>query len=105
MLNSCSAFAVVSDHLTEIIMDRNTLPTPEFTPQELSWLQDVLDNLRAVTFNQVIEAKHHNKPCEAEEADYKMARALRDKVYHMNGRDTLAPGNHQVRWWDQRHDY
>ena len=86
-------------------MDRNTFPVPEFTTQELSWLQDILDDLRAITFNQIIEAKHRNKPCEAEEADYKMARALRDKVYHMNGRDTLAPGKHQVRWWDQRHDY
>ena len=36
---------------------------------------------------------------------YEMIKAIRDKVYHMNGRDTLAPGRHSQRWWDQKHGY
>lgn len=86
-------------------MDRDTFPVPEFTNEELLWLQDTLDSLRAITFNEVVEAKHRSLPSESLAYDYHMARVLRDKVYHLNGRDTLAPGNHQVRWWDQSHDY
>jgi len=36
---------------------------------------------------------------------YEFIKKLRAKVYHMNGRDTLAPGRHDQRWWDQQHDY
>ena len=51
--------------------------------------------------------KNLNAFLEAEKAhkQYELCRSIRDKVYHMNGRDTLAPGNHEQRWWDQQHDY
>lgn len=88
-----------------MIMDRNVFPVPEFTTEELEFLQETLNDLRAITFNEVMEAKHRNLPTEKLEHDYKMARALRDKVYHLGGRDTLALGRHEQRWWDQQHDY
>lgn len=88
-------------------MDRDTFPTPSFTHEELAFLQKVLDDLRAITFNEMMEAKHRKLPCEQLSHDYKMSKILRDKVYHLGGRDTLAPGDdyHEVRWWDQQHDY
>ena len=88
-------------------MDRETFPVPEFTRDELKFLQDTLNELRAITFNELMEAKHRDLPTESLEHDYKMSKALRDKVYHLGGRDTLALGAeyHEVRWWDQQHDY
>ena len=88
-------------------MDRDTFPTPEFTQEELKYLQQVLDDLRAITFNELMEAKHRSLPEGRLAYDYKMARILRDKVYHLGGRDTLAPGPdyHEQRHWDQQHDY
>ena len=52
-----------------------------------------------------MEAKHRSLPTDGLAYDYKMTRILRDKVYHLGGRDTLAPGDHDQRWWDQQHDY
>ncbi|WVP99960.1 hypothetical protein [Synechococcus phage MA10] len=88
-------------------MDRETFPVPEFTHAELKFLQDTLDELRAITFNELMEAKHRDLPTEVLEYEYRMSRTLRDKVYHLGGRDTLALGEdyHEVRWWDQQHDY
>ena len=88
-------------------MDRDTFPVPEFTKEELKFLQDTLDQLRSITFNELMEAKHRDRPTESLEKDYKLSKALRDKVYHLGGRDTLALGSdyHEVRWWDQQHDY
>lgn len=86
-------------------MDRNVFPVPEFTYEELKFLQETLNDLRAITFNEFMEARHRNLPTEKLHHDYKMARALRDKVYHLGGRDTLALVPAEQRWWDQRHDY
>ena len=86
-------------------MDRDTLPIPEFTRDELTWLQDVLNTIRADSFDELFEAKCNGLPTEVREREYILAKSVRDKVYHLNGRDTLAPGNHLQRFWDQRHDY
>lgn len=88
-------------------MDRDTFPTPIFTHEELLFLQEVLDQLRAITFNELMEAKHRKLPQDQLSHDYQMSRAVRDKVYHLGGRDTLAPGSdyHEQRHWDQQHDY
>lgn len=62
---------------------------------------------RAAWFNYyeaLVEQGEADKASEAHQ-EYMMCKALRDKLYHMNGRDTLAPGNHEQRWWDQQHDY
>ena len=87
-------------------MDRETFPVPEFTRDELVWLQGTLDQLRAITFNELMEAKHRELPTDKLQHEYDMAKALRTKIYHLSGRDTLALGGyHEVRWWDQQHDY
>ena len=100
MQNSSSPFALRTD------MDRETFPTPIFTREELHFLQEVLDDLRAITFIELMEAKHRKLPSEQLTHDYKMSKVCRDKVYHLGGRDTLALGEPaEQRWWDQQHDY
>ena len=88
-------------------MDRDKLPEVEFTKEELTYLQDLLNDERAQWFNYYEECIEQGQISNADKAyeDYKMCRILRDKVYHMNGRDTLAPGRHEQRWWDQGHGY
>ena len=58
-------------------------------------------------FNYYEDLVEHGHAKDAEEAHkkYELSKSIRNKVYHMNGRDTLAPGNHEQRWWDQGHDY
>jgi len=88
-------------------MDRDKLPDVEFTKEELTYLQDLLNEERSQWFNYYEACMEEGRLGDADKAyhDYKMCRVLRDKVYHMNGRDTLAPGRHPQRWWDQTHDY
>ena len=83
------------------------LPEVNFTKEELTYLQDLMSAERAQWFNYyeaLLEEGHLDKAEQAHK-DYEMCRTLRNKLYHMNGRDTLAPGNHEQRWWDQQHDY
>lgn len=77
--------------------------TNEFTHEELTWIQECANHLRAIAFNQLMEAKHRDHPTEELEREYQLSRSVRDKLYHLNGRDTLAPGVHEQRW-DQPHD-
>ena len=92
-------------------MDRNTpRPQPVFTREELNFLQDLLDGERAGWFNYYMETLDDEFLTEGQENAhnrYQLAKTLRDKVYHLGGRDTLAlnPDNNQQRHWDQRHDY
>ena len=83
------------------------MPSVDFTRQELTILQDLLNEERAHWFNiyeDLIEAGDDPAAKVAHER-YEVIKSLRDKVYHLNGRDTLAPGYHEQRWWDQQHDY
>ena len=86
-------------------MDRETFPIPEFTREELDFLQDIATRQRAKAFDTYMAALEAGEPSEHLYREYQLAKEIRTKVYHLNGRDTLAPGNHRVRWWDQQHDY
>ena len=88
-------------------MSEHELPRVEFTRDELTYLQDMLNRERASWFNYYEALLEEKQDLKADQAHkhYKMLRVLRDKVYHLNGRDTLAPGQHEQRWWDQKHDY
>ena len=88
-------------------MSEHELPPVSFSPEELLYLQDHLSALRAQWFNYYEECLEENRDKAAERAHkhYEMFKVLRDKVYHLNGRDTLALGYHEQRWWDQKHDY
>jgi len=83
------------------------LPSVTLTPEELTYLQDHLNSQRSQWFNYYEDCLENGRLDGAERAHkhYEMMKSLRDRVYHMNGRDTLAPGNHEQRWWDQQHDY
>tara|TARA_B100000073_G_C23703383_1_gene561273 strand:+ start:727 stop:999 length:273 start_codon:yes stop_codon:yes gene_type:complete len=89
------------------MMDRDHMPEVEFTREELTYLQEHMNSERAGWFNYYEDLVEYGRTEEAEKAhkQYELCRSIRDKVYHMNGRDTLAPGNHEQRWWDQQHDY
>ena len=102
-------------------MDRSDpRPTPIFTREELRYLQDLLDREREGWFNYKMEllaecdssdeadAKWGSAKWGLDTADgkYRLAKALRNKVYHLGGRDTLALGEPaEQRHWDQQHDY
>ena len=83
------------------------LPPVDFTKEELTYLQNLIDDVRANWFNCYEEHVEEGDTMRANRArrDYEMCQVLRNKLYHMNGRDTLAPGVHEQRWWDQGHDY
>ena len=88
-------------------MDRtDPRPEPVFTREELRYLQALLDSERAGWFNWKMELIEAGRaPGEAEEK-YQLAKGLRNKVYHLDGRDTLALGDvAEQRHWDQGHDY
>ena len=83
-------------------------PCPMFTRDELSYLQELMDSERAGWFNYYMETLEDSTLSETSEtahAKYLMAKELRNKVYHLGGRDTLALGTHEQRHWDQKHDY
>ena len=88
-------------------MDRERLPEVEFTREELTYLQEHMNAERAGWFNYYEDLVEFGRTEDAKRAhdQYELCKSIRDKVYHMNGRDTLAPGNHEQRWWDQQHDY
>ena len=92
-------------------MNRETpAPCPYFTHEELRFLQDLLDKERAGWFNfymETLEDEFLKDSQESSHQKYLLAKQLRDKVYHLGNRDTLAPDNayHEQRWWDQKHDY
>ena len=83
-------------------------PCPMFTREELKFLQDLLDREREGWFNYYMEALEDDFLEDSRESSYQkyqLAKVLRNKMYHFGGRDTLAPGSHQQRHWDQGHDY
>lgn len=88
-------------------MDRDTpRPQPVFTAEELRYLQTLLDGERTGWFNWKMELINDGRDYSAADAKYKLAKATRDKVYHLGGRDTLALGDAaEQRHWDQPHDY
>ena len=88
-------------------MDRDTVPVPQFTMDELKYLQALLDGERRGWFNWKMELMHDGRNDAEAEHKYQLAKSLRDKVYHLGGRDTLAldKGYHEQRHWDQQHDY
>ena len=89
-------------------MSEHELPPVEFSKEELTYLQNLMNQERSSWFDYLLdieeEAQFQDGIDYAKER-YQFVRRLRDKVYHMNGRDTLAKGNHEQRWWDQRHNY
>ena len=90
-----------------ILMDRDNFPEPTFTRDELTFLQELLNQERSDIFNYYEDLKLQGQDEEADiiHRQYELTKVLRDKIYHMTGRDTLAPGNHDQRWWDQSHGY
>lgn len=88
-------------------MDRTTpRPQPIFTPEELCYLQDLLDGERRGWFNWKMELIESGRETSDADTKYHLAKAVRDKVYHLGGRDTLALGEPaEQRHWDQQHDY
>ena len=89
-------------------MDRDHMPEVEFTKEELTYLQELMNSEREAWFNyyeELIEQGVSQETADDAHWAYEMSKTLRDKLYHMSGRDTLAPGNHEQRWWDQGHDY
>lgn len=65
-----------------------------FTTEEVTYLQDSLTELRAITFNRLMDAKHRDQNTEECEAEYYLIRSIRDKVFALNGRDPLALEHH-----------
>ena len=88
-------------------MSEHELPPVHFTRDELTYLQDMLNRERASWFNYYEELAGGGPRPQGSTSTQTLRDdpTLRDKVYHMNGRDTLAPGNHEQRWWDQKHGY
>ena len=88
-------------------MERDELPIPSFTRDELVYLQELMDGERRSWFNYKMELIASGSDATDAERRYKLSKSLRDKVYHLGGRDTLAPGKDyaEQRWWDQQHDY
>ena len=89
-------------------MSEHELPPVEFTREELTYLQNLMNQERSSWFDYLLdieEEAYFQDEIDYAKTRYQFVRGLRDKVYHMNGRDTLAKGNHEQRWWDQRHNY
>jgi len=88
-------------------MSEHQLPPVDFTREELLYLQDLLNRERASWFNYYEALLEDGEQAKADKAHrhYEIIRSLRDKAYHLNGRDTLAEGHHAQRWWDQKHGY
>ena len=90
-------------------MDRtDPAPTPTFTRDEYTLLQERLDAARVTSLDSLLEAleDEHGAATDDLRARHLAVKALRNKVYHLNGRDTLAL-NHgaEQRHWDQGHNY
>ena len=84
-------------------------PCPAFTREELSYLQDLLDHESVSRFYFYMETLNESNQLSTSEKEawnkYKLAKEVRNKVYHLNGRDTLALERAEQRHWDQGHDY
>jgi len=90
--------------MAPFFVSEHELPPVEFTREEITYLQTLMNQERSSWFDYLFEIeeedKYQNEIDYARER-YQFVRKLRDKVYHMNGRDTLAKGIHEQRWWDQ----
>ena len=76
----------------------------EFTQEEITYLQTLLNAEREGWFNYYIDCigdDRSDKPTTFNAySNYHLARGLRDKFYELGGRDTLAPGR-QAQQQDQ----
>lgn len=90
-----------------ITMDREILPVPTFSREELIHIQSILDEERRFWFNKKMDQLWNGEDTTETEEKYQLSKILRNKVYHLGGRDTLAlsKGYEEQRWWDQRHNY
>lgn len=88
-------------------MKRDEFPVPSFTRDELVYLQNLMDIERRAWFNHKMDLIEEGSDATESEKKYQLAKKLRNKVYHLGGRDTLAPSDvyAEQRWWDQKHDY
>lgn len=88
-------------------MNRDEFPIPTFTRDEMVYLQNLMDGERRSWFNYKMELIESGRDADEAEHRYNIAKSLRNKIYHLGGRDTLVPGEDYVeqRWWDQKHDY
>lgn len=81
----------------------------KFDQDELRYLQNLLDGEREGWFNYYMETLHDETLQSSEaHANYLIAKRVRDKVYHLGGRDTLAlspRGEYHEQRWDQQHDW
>ena len=94
--------------MAPFFVSEHELPPVEFTREEITYLQELMNQERSSWFNYLLDIEEElvsKSMIDYAKKRYQFVRALRDKVYHMNGRDTLAKGIHEQRWWDQRHNY
>lgn len=91
----------------DIRMDREVLPVPTFTRDELIHIQSIMDEERKFWFNKKMDQLWNEEDTSETEVRYQKAKSLRNKVYHLGGRDTLSltKSYEEQRWWDQRHNY
>ena len=81
-------------------------PEVQFDRDELRYLMNLLDGEREGWFNYYMEALEDPTMVSAEaHANYQMAKRVRNKVYHLGGRDTLAPSAWHEQRKDQGHDW
>lgn len=88
-------------------MDRDKLPIPTFSREELIYIQELLNIERRRWFNHKMDLIDLEQDASESDRKYHLAKSIRNKVYHLGGRDTLAPGEEysEQRWWDQQHHY
>ena len=94
--------------MAPFFVSEHELPPVDLTREELTYLQELMNQERSSWFNYLLDIEEEiasKSMIDYAKNRYQFVRALRDKVYHMNGRDTLAKGIHEQRWWDQRHNY
>ena len=67
-------------------------PMDKLTHEELTYLQDSATALRAILFNRSQVAKHRKQEelAVSQFTEYKLVCSIRNKLYAVNNRDTLA---------------
>ena len=71
-------------------MDRDKLPIPTFTREEMIYIQELLNVERRRWFNHKMDMIDLGHDASESDKKYQLAKSLRNKVYHLGGRDTLA---------------
>ena len=81
----------------------NLEPPVAFTEEELLYLQTLMNHEREAWFNWYMESLESGLDgTEEAHQKYLLSKSLRDKFYHLGGRDTLAPS--QPQYHEQRKD-